>query len=73
MKERSITTIGRRHLAGKRPLKEVGENRNSKEQETMRKPTWREVRAWETKEHARTFLPRRRPPSLAGKPTMTGG
>ena len=45
----------------------MGENRNSKEQETMRKPTWREVRAWETKEHARTFLPHRRPPSLAGK------
>ena len=49
----------------KSPEHEVGENRNSKEQETMRKLTWREVRAWKTKEHARTFLPRRRPPKMS--------
>ena len=45
-----------KQLAGKRPLKEVGENRNSKEQETMRKPTWRKVRAWENKGTCKNFL-----------------
>ena len=56
MKERSITTAGRRHLGGKQPLKEVGKNRNSKKQETMRKPTWMEVRAWENKGTCKNFL-----------------
>ena len=68
MKERSITTVGRRHLAGKRPLKEVGENRNSKEKGTMRKPTLKGSMSLETKKHARTLLPRRRPPSLTEEP-----